>query len=66
MIGFLIAWGITIVMRYIPITEYVGTPEISVTVALATVFVLAMIGLAAGLFPARRAANLNVVECLRS
>jgi putative ABC transport system permease protein len=66
MIGFLIAWGITIVMRYIPITEYVGTPEISVTVALATVFVLAMIGLAAGLCPARRAANLNVVECLRS
>ncbi len=65
-IGFLIAWGITIVMRYIPIKEYVGTPEISVTVALATVVVLAMIGLAAGLFPARRAAGLNVVECLRS
>ena len=65
-IGFLIAWGITLAMRYIPITEFVGTPEISVTVALATVFVLAVIGLAAGLFPARRAANLNVVECLRS
>jgi putative ABC transport system permease protein len=65
-IGFVIAWGITIVMRYIPIKEFVGTPEISVTVALATVFVLAVIGLAAGLFPARRAASLNVVECLRS
>jgi len=64
-IGFLFAWGITLVMRYIPITEFVGTPEISVTVALATVVVLAVIGLAAGLFPARRAANLNVVECLR-
>ena len=31
----------------------------------ATAVVLAIIGLAAGLFPARRAANLNVVDCLR-
>ena len=65
-IGFLIAWGITVVLGYIPIKDFVGTPEISVEVALATVFVLAVIGLAAGLFPARRAANLNVVECLRA
>jgi putative ABC transport system permease protein len=65
-IGFLIAWGLTAVMKYIPIKDFVGTPEISVEVALATVCVLAAIGLAAGLFPARRAANLNVVECLRA
>jgi putative ABC transport system permease protein len=65
-IGFLIAWGLTAVMKYIPIKDFVGTPEISAEVTLATVFVLAAIGLAAGLFPARRAANLNVVECLRA
>jgi putative ABC transport system permease protein len=65
-IGFLIAWGLTAVMKYIPIKDFVGTPEISVEVAIATVCVLAAIGLAAGLFPARRAANLNVVECLRA
>jgi putative ABC transport system permease protein len=65
-IGFLIAWGLTAVMKYIPIKDFVGTPEISVEVTLATVCVLAAIGLAAGLFPARRAANLNVVECLRA
>jgi putative ABC transport system permease protein len=65
-IGFLIAWGLTVVMQYIPIKDFVGTPEISPEVTLATVFVLAAIGLAAGLFPARRAANLNVVECLRT
>jgi putative ABC transport system permease protein len=65
-IGFLIAWGLTAAMRYIPIKDFVGTPEISVEVAVATVVVLAAIGLAAGLFPARRAANLNVVECLRA
>ena len=65
-IGFLIAWGLTAAMQYIPIKDFVGTPEISVEVTAATVFVLAVIGLTAGLFPARRAANLNVVECLRT
>ncbi|HTY59754.1 MAG TPA: ABC transporter permease [Bacteroidota bacterium] len=65
-IGFCIAWGLTVAMRYIPIKDFVGTPEISLEVTLATVFVLAVIGLSAGLFPARRAANLNVVECLRT
>jgi putative ABC transport system permease protein len=65
-IGFLIAWGFTAALAYIPIKDFVGTPEISVEVMVATVVVLAAIGLAAGLFPARRAANLNVVECLRA
>ena len=64
-IGFLIALGIAQAMQFVPIKDFVGTPEISIEVALATAFVLAMVGLAAGLFPARRAASLNVVECLR-
>ena len=65
-IGFLIALGITKAMQYIPIKEFVGTPEISTDVVLATAFVLLIIGLAAGFMPARRAANLNVVDCLRA
>ncbi len=65
-IGFLIALLLIRVMGYIPIKEFVGTPELSIEVALATGFVLSAIGLAAGLFPARRAANLNVVDCLRA
>lgn len=65
-IGFLIAVGITQALQFIPIKEFVGTPEISIEVALATMVVLSMIGLAAGLLPARRAANLNVVDCLRA
>lgn len=65
-IGFMIALGLIRVMGYIPIKEFVGTPELSLEVALATGFVLSAIGLAAGLFPARRAANLNVVDCLRT
>jgi putative ABC transport system permease protein len=65
-IGFLIAVGFAEALQFIPIKEFVGTPEISATVVLATVAVLGMVGFAAGLLPARRAANLNVVDCLRS
>jgi putative ABC transport system permease protein len=64
--GFGIAVLVTIGLQYIPIKEFVGTPEISVGVALTTVIVLGAIGFVAGLLPARRAASLNVVDCLRS
>ena len=65
-IGFTIAVAITRILQYVPIKEYVGTPEISIEVGIATVFVLAVIGLAAGFMPARHAAELNVVDCLRT
>jgi putative ABC transport system permease protein len=65
-IGVLIALGLLAAMRYIPIGEFVGTPVFSWEVAAATALVLATVALAAGLLPARRAAGLNVVDCLRS
>ncbi len=65
-IGFLFAYGITEALQYVPIKEFVGTPEISFEVALATMIVLAIIGFAAGVMPAKRASNLNIVECLRT
>ena len=65
-IGFLISAGIVKALQYIPIKEFVGTPEISLVVVGVTVAVLTLVGLAAGLLPARRAANLDVVECLRA
>jgi putative ABC transport system permease protein len=66
LIGFLISIGVITAMQFIPIKDFVGTPEISIEVALATAFVLSVVGFSAGLFPARKAANLNVVECLRA
>lgn len=65
-IGFLIAMGIVALLQLLPIKEYVGTPEISTAVVVTTITILTLIGLVAGLMPARRAANLNVVECLRT
>jgi putative ABC transport system permease protein len=64
-IGFATAFGILKLLQFIPIKEFVGTPELSWEVVVATVCVLSVVGLAAGLMPAKRAANLNVVECLR-
>jgi putative ABC transport system permease protein len=65
-IGFVIAYCIIQLLQFIPIKDFVGTPEMSVGVVVATIFVLSAIGLAAGLMPARRAANLNIVDCLRA
>jgi len=65
-IGFAIAYGIIRALTYIPIAEYVGTPELSIEVLVATVAVLGIVGFTAGLLPARKAASLNVVDCLRA
>lgn len=64
--GFVIAYGITEALQQIPIREFIGAPEISWEVGLVTMAVLALIGFAAGLMPARRAANLTIVDCLRT
>jgi putative ABC transport system permease protein len=65
-IGFLFSAGIIAVLQKVPIKEFVGTPELSPLVVGVTMAVLAVIGLAAGLFPAKRAANADVVDCLRA
>ena len=65
-IGFLISYGIIALLGMLPIKEYVGTPELSMEVVGITVCVLVTVGLLAGLMPARRAANLDVVDCLRT
>ena len=45
--------------------QFLANPSISVPIALITVLTLTVIGLAAGFFPARKAANVNPVESLR-
>ncbi len=65
-IGFAISVGIIQALQFIPIKEFVGTPELSPEVAVATALILLTVALASGLMPARKAANLNVVDCLRT
>jgi putative ABC transport system permease protein len=65
-IGFLISYGIIALLSMLPIKEYVGTPQFSLEVVGITVFVLITVGLLSGLMPARRASNIDVVECIRT
>ena len=64
--GFLLSMGIVKGLSYLPIQEFVGVPEISRVVAVTTVSLLGLIAVLSGYFPARKAARLDPVECLRA
>ena len=68
-IGMLISWGVVSVVHLFPSNEgtmqFLGKPILSGVTMLMTTGVLALIGLLAGLFPARRAASVDPVESLR-
>jgi putative ABC transport system permease protein len=65
-VGFLIAWGITTVVAFLPesVTNAIGVPAIDPLVALVSIGIIAIVGFVAGFFPARRAAGLDPIECL--
>jgi len=68
LIGFILALILIELIAAIPsveLREAIGIPEFNPFVALITIFILASIGFIAGFFPARRAAKLNVIDCLR-
>ena len=63
--GFLFAVLVIKLLTLIPATEEMGEPVISAGVAALTAAVLALVALAAGVFPARQAARLDPATCLR-
>ncbi len=64
-IGLALAVVLIKLISKLPIEEYVGHPELSWSVAIASTAVLGLIGFLAGYFPARKASRLDVIECLR-
>ena len=64
-LGFLVSKLLIGVFPVLELEEYVGNPTIAPWVVVAAITVLSLLGLLAGFFPARRAANLNPVQCLR-
>jgi len=65
-IGLAVSYGIIAVFPSGGIEEYIGKPTLSLGVALVAVALLGLIGFVSGYGPARRAANLNPVEAIRS
>lgn len=64
-LGLIISYLLTLAAGFLPIQTYVGTPEISPTVLFVTIILLMLISLLAGYFPARKAASLEPIDCLR-
>ncbi len=65
-LGFLVAVALVKLLAMLPLEDVVGTPGISPMVAATTMILLTVIAVFAGFFPARKAARLDPVECLRS
>jgi putative ABC transport system permease protein len=65
-IGFLIAWGVTVLLGAMPepVKEAIGVPVIDPLVVLVCVSIITFVGFAAGFFPARKASRLDPIECL--
>jgi putative ABC transport system permease protein len=64
-LGFAFAATVVALVPSFGVEDYIGVPEISASVAVTTIFVLGLIGMIAGYFPARRASQCNPIEALR-
>jgi putative ABC transport system permease protein len=64
--GLAVGVGVCLLMRLIPLPDFVPHPVISLVAIFTSLATLTVITLFAGTYPALRAANLSPMECLRT
>ncbi len=64
--GLLLGVGVCLLLRLVPLPDFVPHPVISPVAIIASLTTLTAITLLAGTYPALRAANLSPMECLRT
>ena len=65
-LGLLCGTGICVILRTLPLPDFIPHPAISTFAILSSLITLAAITLTAGTYPALRAASLTPIECLRT
>jgi putative ABC transport system permease protein len=65
LVGFGIAYLITFVLAHVHLPDWLGIPHISSVTVIITISILALLGVLAGYFPARRASLMDPIEALR-
>ncbi|MEW5995485.1 MAG: FtsX-like permease family protein, partial [Candidatus Zixiibacteriota bacterium] len=64
-LGFAFAYVVVQLFPMLQFEEYVGVPQVDVWGGILVTIILGLVGLTAGFFPARRAANLQPVQALK-
>ena len=65
-IGLVCGTGLCLLLRNLPLPDFVPHPAISAAAITSSLLTLAAITIFAGTYPAMRAANLTPMECLRT
>ncbi len=64
-LGFLAAVGMVELANLFDLQDFIGTPRVNIVGAMVVTTLLGIVGFTAGIFPARRAANLQPVQALK-
>jgi putative ABC transport system permease protein len=64
-LGFGFAYTVVRIFPVLKLEEYIGVPQVDAWGGVFVVIILGVVGLVAGFFPARRAANLQPVQALK-